>query len=175
MTSKRPKPLFKVAAEFNVATQSIVDTLSENGFDSANRPNFKITPEMYSALDEVYGEDKAKSADHEKAREEYESRRSQMMNQRNDSVTLENVLEPIEETVGLEPEDETSGLEPEDEDALEPLEPEDQAAEKEESEAEKEEAEKKKAEEEKKKEQAKEKEKVKPKKKKLPKKRKQKN
>lgn len=162
MTSKRPKPLFKVAAEFNVATQSIVDTLSENGFDAANRPNFKITPEMYSALDEVYGEDKAKSADHEKAREEYESRRSQMMNQRNDSVTLENVLEPIEETVGLEPEDETSGLEPQEEDALEPLEPEEQASEKKESEAKKEEAEKKKAEEEKKKEEkAKEKEKEK--------------
>ncbi|HET8864196.1 MAG TPA: translation initiation factor IF-2 [Gracilimonas sp.] len=160
MTSKRPKPLFKVAAEFNVATQSIVDTLSENGFDAANRPNFKITPEMYSALDEVYGEDKAKSADHEKAREEYESRRSQMMNQRNDSVTLENVLEPIEETVGLEPEDETSGLEPQEEDALDPLEPEEQASEKKESEAKKEEAEKKKAEEEKKKEEkAKEKEK----------------
>lgn len=115
MTSKRPKPLFKVAAEFNVATQSIVDTLNDNGFDAANRPNFKITPEMYVALDEVYGEDKAKSADHEKAREEYESRRSQMMNQRNDSVTIDNVLEPIEDSVGLEPEDdETVDLEPED-------------------------------------------------------------
>jgi translation initiation factor IF-2 len=115
MTSKRPKPLFKVAAEFNVATQSIVDTLNDNGFDAANRPNFKITPEMYVALDEVYGEDKAKSADHDKAREEYESRRSQMMNQRNDSVTIDNVLEPIEDSIGLEPEDETADLEPEDE------------------------------------------------------------
>lgn len=117
MTSKRPKPLFKVAAEFNVATQSIVDTLNDNGFDAANRPNFKITPEMYSALDEVYGEDKAKSADHEKAREEYESRRNQMMNQRNDSVTIENVLEPIEDSMGLEPEDETTDLEPEEDDS----------------------------------------------------------
>lgn len=127
MTSKRPKPLFKVAAEFNVATQSIVDTLSENGFDAANRPNFKITPEMYEVLDGVYGEDKAKSADHEKAREEYESRRSQMMNQRNDSVTIENVLEPIEDEVGLEPEDETLDLEPEEEETKDEaeLEPED--------------------------------------------------
>ncbi|MGN8224374.1 translation initiation factor IF-2 [Gracilimonas sp. BCB1] len=145
--SKRPKPLFKVASEFNVSTQSIVDTLSEDGFDVANRPNFKITPEMYEALDEVYGEDRAKSADHEKAREEYESRRSQMMNQRNDSVTLDNVLEPIEEEVGLEPEDDVEDLEPQDEDSdeldLEPIDEEDEADEK----AEEEEA-KKKAEEE---------------------------
>ncbi|MBD3615650.1 MAG: translation initiation factor IF-2 [Gracilimonas sp.] len=126
MTSKRPKPLFKVAAEFNVATQSIVDTLNDNGFDAANRPNFKITPEMYTALDEVYGEDKAKSEDHEKAREEYESRRSQMMNQRNDSVTIENVLEPIEDSIGLEPEDETPDLEPEEEETQQELEPEEE-------------------------------------------------
>lgn len=113
MTSKRPKPLFKVASEFNVATQSIVDTLTDKGFDATNRPNFKVTPEMYSVLDQVYGDDKAKSADHEKAREEYESRRSQMMNKSNDSVTIDNVLEPIEDSIGLEPEDETPDLEPE--------------------------------------------------------------
>jgi translation initiation factor IF-2 len=113
MTSKRPKPLFKVASEFNVATQSIVDTLTDNGFDATNRPNFKVTPEMYSVLDQVYGDDKAKSADHEKAREEYESRRNQMMNKSNDSVTIDNVLEPIEDSIGLEPEDETPDLEPE--------------------------------------------------------------
>ncbi|MBO6586289.1 MAG: translation initiation factor IF-2 [Gracilimonas sp.] len=140
--SKRPKPLFKVASEFNVSTQSIVDTLSEDGFDVANRPNFKITPEMYEALDEVYGEDRAKSADHEKAREEYESRRSQMMNQRNDSVTLDNVLEPIEDEVGLEPEDDdTEDLEPQDDESgdeldLEPIEEEDEADEQAEEEAE---------------------------------------
>ncbi len=113
MTSKRPKPLFKVASEFNVATQSIVDTLTENGFDAANRPNYKVTPEMYEVLDQVYGDDKAKSADHEKAREEYESRRNQMMNKSNDSVTIDNVLEPIEDSIGLEPEDDTPDLEPE--------------------------------------------------------------
>ncbi|MFP8488390.1 translation initiation factor IF-2 [Gracilimonas sp. Q87] len=127
MTSKRPKPLFKVASEFNVATQSIVDTLTDNGFDATNRPNFKVTPEMYSVLDQVYGDDKAKSADHEKAKEEYESRRNQMKNQRNDSVTIDNVLEPIEESIGLEPEDETPDLEPEEDLTPEPepeLEPE---------------------------------------------------
>ncbi|MTI89325.1 MAG: translation initiation factor IF-2 [Balneolaceae bacterium] len=117
MSSKRPKPLFKVASEFNVATQSIVDTLQENGFEAANKPNFKVTPEMYGALEAIYGEDKAKSEDHVKAREEYESRRNQMMNQRNESVTLDNVLEPLDEAPDLEPEDEDEsdaigGLEP---------------------------------------------------------------
>ena len=84
MSINRPKPLFKVASEFNVTTQSIVDALS-NDFEVANRPNFKITPEMYSALEEIYGDDKAKSEDHERSREEYENRRSSMMNQRNES------------------------------------------------------------------------------------------
>ncbi len=119
MPINRPKPLFKVASEFNVSTQSIVDTLEDNDFSAANRPNFKITPEMYEVLDGVYGEDKAKSQDHERAKEEYESRRNHMMNQRNDSVTLDNILEPIdaldpideEKTSDVE-EDLVAGLEP---------------------------------------------------------------
>lgn len=120
MPINRPKPLFKVASEFNVSTQTIIDTLSDNGFTAANRPNFKITPEMYEVLDNVYGEDKAKSLDHERAKEEYESRRSHMINQRNDSVTLDNILEPLDE---LEPKDEATGSSIEDElmGGLEPL------------------------------------------------------
>ncbi|MBO6534929.1 MAG: translation initiation factor IF-2 [Balneolaceae bacterium] len=119
MPINRPKPLFKVASEFNVSTQTIIDTLSDNGFTAANRPNFKITPEMYEVLDNVYGEDKAKSLDHERAKEEYESRRSHMINQRNDSVTVENMLEPLDE---LEPQDDaSSSIEDELIGGLEPL------------------------------------------------------
>ncbi len=110
MSINRPKPLFKVASEFNVSTQSIVDALSGD-FEVANRPNFKVTPEMYSALEGIYGEDKARSQDHERSREEYESRRNSMMNQRNDSVTVD-TLQPLDESLGLEPED-VSSLEPE--------------------------------------------------------------
>ncbi|RNC80117.1 MAG: translation initiation factor IF-2 [Balneola sp.] len=106
MPISRPKPLFKVASEFNVSTQSIVDTLADNGFTAANRPNFKVTPEMYDALDGVYGEDRAKSQDHERAKEEYESRRNHMLNQRNESVTLDNLLEPMD---ALEPIDGSAG------------------------------------------------------------------
>ncbi len=128
MSANRPKPLFKVASEFNVSTQSIIDSLQGKNFEVANRPNFKITPEMYSVLEEIYGEDKAKSIDHERNREEYESRRNQMLNQRNDSVTIDSVLEPIDELGGLEPiEDDASvdtgiSLEPEDEPAEEEVE-----------------------------------------------------
>ena len=124
MPINRPKPLFKVASEFNVSTQSIVDTLEDKGLTASNRPNFKITPDMYVVLEQVYGEDKAKSADHERAKEAYESRRNQMMNQRNDSVTMDQFLEPLEDE---EPEDKTptasieddllGGLEPVDEDS----------------------------------------------------------
>lgn len=118
--ANRPKPLFKVASEFNVSTQSIVDALAGKGFEVANRPNFKVTPEMYEALDGIYGEDKAKSQEHERARDEYESRRNQMMNQRNDSVTVESFLEPMDEVFsGLEPQDNEPTLEPE-EPSLEP-------------------------------------------------------
>jgi translation initiation factor IF-2 len=105
MTDQKPKKLFKVASEFNVATQSIVDTLSENGFDVANRPNSKITYEMYEVLNGVYGDDKEKSLEHEKAREEYESRRNQIMSNRNEKVTIDNFLEPIDD-LPLEPEEE---------------------------------------------------------------------
>ncbi|MEX1259289.1 MAG: translation initiation factor IF-2 [Balneolaceae bacterium] len=97
MAESRPKKLFKVASEFNVATQSIVDTLSDNDFDIPNRPNSKITPEMYEVLSGVYGDDKEKSREHERAKEEYESRRNQIMSKRNESVTIDNFLEPIDE------------------------------------------------------------------------------
>ena len=125
MTNQKPKKLFKVASEFNVSTQSIVDTLSDNGFDVANRPNSSITQEMYDALEGVYGDDKEKSKEHERAREEYESRRNQIMSNRNESVTIDNFLEPIDE-LPLEPQDEDlspeATLEPVEEETLKPVE-----------------------------------------------------
>ena len=114
MTDQKPKKLFKVASEFNVATQSIVDTLSDNGFDVANRPNSKITPEMYEVLDGVYGDDKEKSREHEKAREEYESRRNQILSSRNESVSIDN-LEPIDEEEPEEAEKEKKEEKPKEE------------------------------------------------------------
>ncbi len=131
----KPKRLFKVASEFNVSTQSIVDSLNDNGFSIENKPNVKITPEMYSALESVYGEDKAKSQDHVRAREEYEERRSTFRTSRNESVTIDNFLEPMDD---LKPSDaaidqeEVLPLEPLDADKPEP-EPKEKTEESEES------------------------------------------
>ena len=129
MTDKKPKKLFKVASEFNVATKSIVDALAEEGFEVANKPNSNITSEMYQVLDELYGIDKEKSQEHEKTREEYESRRNQMKSQRNESVSIDNFLEPIEdmpidpiEEDDEEDKEEKSQVEPELEPVQEPSE-----------------------------------------------------
>jgi len=107
--NNRPKKLFKVASEYNVSTQSIVDALSEEGYEVANKPNSKITSEMYEVLEEVYGVDKAKSKEHLKAREDYESRRNQIHASRNESVSIDDYLEPLDEELPLEPEDEEEG------------------------------------------------------------------
>jgi translation initiation factor IF-2 len=116
MSSNKTKRLFKVASEFNVSTSSIVDSLSDEGFDIANKPNSKITPEMYEALEEVYGVDKAKSKEHEKAKEEYENRRNQIRSSRNESVSVEDYLEPLEDDMPIEPQEdeEVEGLKPQD-------------------------------------------------------------
>ncbi|WP_340105737.1 translation initiation factor IF-2 [Rhodohalobacter sp. 8-1] len=119
MTDQKPKKLFKVASEFNVATQSIVDSLGEHDFDVANRPNTKITPEMYEVLSSIYGDDKAKRREHAEAREEYESRRSQIMSNRNESVTLDSFLEPMDD---LEPEEEEPVKEEKKEEEKKPVE-----------------------------------------------------
>lgn len=109
---KKRRKLFKVASEFNVSTQSIVDTLADEGFEVAARPSSKITPEMYEVLEGIYGDDKAKSEDYNKTREEYENRRSKIRASRNESVSVEDYLEPIEEELPLAPQEETEEDEP---------------------------------------------------------------
>src|SRR5690625_7992224 len=76
---------------------------------------------MYDVLENVYGDDKEKSREHERTREEYETRRSQLMSNRNESVTLDNVLDPIDD-LPLEPQDDALPLEPLDDLPLEPQE-----------------------------------------------------
>ncbi|MCC5925248.1 MAG: translation initiation factor IF-2 [Bacteroidetes bacterium] len=106
----KPKRLFKVASEFNVSTQSIVDALGKNGFTIDNKPNSKITQEMYEVLERNYGEDKARSREHERSREEYETRRTAILSSRNEKVTLNSLdsidsLDPLEPLDSLEPQD----------------------------------------------------------------------
>ena len=137
--SKKTRRLFKVASEFNVSTSSIVDSLSDEGFEIDNKPNSKITPEMYEALEEVYGVDKEKSKQHAKAKEEYENRRNQIRASRNESVSVEDYLEPLEdEDLPIEPqeEEEIEGLKPKEEEEPEAEVEEEQPAEVETSEKE---------------------------------------
>lgn len=116
---KSKKKLFKVASEFNVTTQSIVDLLISKGISADNKPNFTITPEMYDVIERNYGEDKAKSREHEKSREEYENRRSAIQGSRNEKVTLDTVfLDPIDNLAPIDdlpiaPIDDKAPIEPE--------------------------------------------------------------
>lgn len=124
MPNDKPKKLFKVASEFNVSTQSIVDALAGEGFEIANKPNSKVTSEMYEVLEAEYGSDKEKSREHEKVKEQYESRRNQIRQSRNESVSVEDFLEPIEEEMPIEPDEEDdgtiAGLKPKEEEEAEP-------------------------------------------------------
>lgn len=132
--NNKPKKLFKVASEFNVSTQSIVDTLEEEDFKVENKPNFKITSEMYEVLTDVYGADKERSMEHEKAREAYESRREQIKASRNESVSIEDFLEPIDEELPLEPEEDVEDVEEEEIAGLKPQDEEEEETETEEAE-----------------------------------------
>jgi len=116
---KSKKKLFKVASEFNVTTQSIVDLLISKGISAENKPNFTITPDMYDVIERSYGEDKAKSREHEKSREEYENRRSAIQGSRNEKVTLDTVfLDPIDnlspiDDLSIAPMEDIATIEPE--------------------------------------------------------------
>lgn len=126
------KKLFKVAKEFNVATQTIVDTLKAVGFTISNRPNENVSSEMISALEAHYGTDKAKNIEHERHREDYEQRRQVTTGaKRGDVFDLEQLLEPLEERTSNEDTPKSTIPSPEpislDQTLLEPLEAEEPA------------------------------------------------
>ncbi len=98
----KQKKLFKVAKEFNVATQTIVDTLKDAGYTISNRPNENVSEDMISALEAHYGVDKARNQEHERLREDYEQKRTQPATvRRADVFDLESLLEPIEESLQI--------------------------------------------------------------------------
>ncbi len=92
------KKLFQVAKEFNVSTDSIVDTLGKAGFKVQNSFNTKVSFEMYSAVEKAFGVDKARYKEHERVRGEYEELRTAIQTGRNDviSVVPELPLSPID-------------------------------------------------------------------------------
>lgn len=52
------KRLIKIAKELNVGTGTIVDFLNANGFDVANKPTTKVTPEMEEVLLKEFAKDR---------------------------------------------------------------------------------------------------------------------
>lgn len=93
----KPKRLFKVAQEFNVATQSIVDTLSEHDFKVDNKPLTKVTPEMYDVLVTAYGEDKARLEEHGQVKGTNREKEKKQ-NAGTSPVEIETLLKPEEGT-----------------------------------------------------------------------------
>jgi len=51
--------LSKAAREFNIALDTVVDFLSNKGFDVIKNPNTKLDPEMYSILQSEFQDEKA--------------------------------------------------------------------------------------------------------------------
>lgn len=52
------KNLVKVAKEFNVGSSTIVEHLLDKGFEIGNKPNAKVSDEMYSVLSARFGDSK---------------------------------------------------------------------------------------------------------------------
>jgi translation initiation factor IF-2 len=102
MSNTVAKKLFKVAREFNVSTQTIVDELAKHNLEVANKPNTKILPEMYEVLEKVYGIDKQRNIRHQKERDEYTKQRETMRINRNEAVSVDN-LAPIDDVFNIEP------------------------------------------------------------------------
>lgn len=50
--------LGKAASEFNVSTQTIIESLQKKGFAIENKPTAKLTEEMYSYISSVFSSDK---------------------------------------------------------------------------------------------------------------------
>jgi translation initiation factor IF-2 len=138
-TKQKSRKLFRVASEFNVSTVSIVDLLTDKGFDIANRPTAKITSEMYEVVEGAYGDDKARNREH--TRGKYESRRDNLPSGRKKNVSVDDILTPLEaeDEFSLEPQDaedeleSIGGLKPQ---SPEELEPEPEAEDKEQEQAE---------------------------------------
>lgn len=51
--------LAKASSIYNVSTEHILEALKEAKFEADSSPNFKLTPEMVTVLDKVFGSDKA--------------------------------------------------------------------------------------------------------------------
>ncbi|MCF8219812.1 MAG: translation initiation factor IF-2 [Bacteroidales bacterium] len=114
--NKKPLRLSRVAREFNLGLQTIVEFLNEKGIDVEAKPNTKITPEAYDLLIQEFESDKT-------AKEE--SKKIGLSHSNRETVTLEEETAEQEETTpSEEPEKEAEDKElstPQEEEAETPL------------------------------------------------------
>ncbi len=59
MTEQKAVRLRKAASEFNVGTSTITEMLSKKGYDVENKPNTKLTPEMYAVVVKEFESEKS--------------------------------------------------------------------------------------------------------------------
>lgn len=93
--------LFKIAKELNVGTASIVEFLNNNGFDIENKPNAKVTDEMYGRLLKEF----QKSIDDKEASKHVNiGARGKTVSEQEGTVTREkqDIAQPIEKTEEIE-------------------------------------------------------------------------
>ena len=100
--TRKDKRLRKVAAEFNLGTNTIVEFLEGKGFDLGHSPNAKVTPEMYDLLESNFQVDKSLKEEKEAVKREFH--RSRKADQEAEKAKAEAAEEVIPELVTPTPE-----------------------------------------------------------------------
>ena len=104
---KKDKRLRKVAAEFNLGTNTIVEFLEEKGFDLGHSPNAKVTPDMYDLLEGKFQLDRSLKEEKEAVKREFhrERKADKELKEKQEEVIVEpEISEPSIAEVKKEPE-----------------------------------------------------------------------
>jgi len=73
--TRKDKRLRKVAGEFNIGTNTVIEFLAGKGFELSNSPNTKVTPEMFDLLEASFQSDKKLKEKKEAVTREFSSTR----------------------------------------------------------------------------------------------------
>jgi translation initiation factor IF-2 len=86
--STKSKRLSKIAKEFNVGISTIIDFLHKKGIEIVNDPNAKISEDIFDILVKEYSNDIH-------VKKESEKINITSPRQKNESVTIEDIVEPL--------------------------------------------------------------------------------
>ncbi len=90
MGISKAKRLSKVAREFNVGLSTIVEFLNKKGYELEENPNAKVSPKCYDILIQEYSKDI-------EIKKEKEKVTARVQNSRKETITLDDVEEPVNE------------------------------------------------------------------------------